>query len=74
MVNAYDAVAEGEGIGVKGDHKTVDTTKTAAGGSGDALHGAQAGRKDSSGLSLDGKGDPPRESACKCPVGSAAAP
>ena len=31
LINAYDAVAEGEGIGVKGDRKTVDTTKTPAG-------------------------------------------
>ena len=30
-INAFDAVAEGEGVGVKGDTKTVDSTRTAAG-------------------------------------------
>ena len=30
-INAFDAVTEGEGIGVKGDTKTINTTLTAAG-------------------------------------------
>ena len=30
-LNAFNAIAEGEGSGVKGDHKTIDTTLTASG-------------------------------------------